>query len=111
MYTTRFSDLGVPLQRPPLDRDPSEPEPRWTETPRKETPWTETTWEETTKKEHGTRDRDTPKRNIGPGSQTGSDIIQKPPVDRQTSVKTLPCPKLSLQVVIISNGCDLTSRL
>ena len=33
-------------------------------------------------KEHGTRDR----RNMGPGSQTGSDIIQRPlpPVDRMT---------------------------
>ena len=31
---------------------------------------------------------------MGPGSQTGSDIIQSPP-DRQTHVKTLPCPQTS----------------
>ena len=51
-------------------------------------PQTETPW-----KEHGTRDRDSPKRNMGPGSQTGSDIIQGPfsceQNDYQTGVKTL----------------------
>ena len=29
--------------------------------------------------EHGTRDRDSLRRNMGPVSQTGSDIIQRPP--------------------------------
>ena len=40
-----------------------------------------------------------PRRNMGPDSQTGSDIIQRPPPDNQTSVKTLPCPKLRLRAV------------
>ena len=38
-------------------------------------------------------------RNREPGSQTGSDIIQRPPVDRQTPVKIFPYPKLRLQAV------------
>ena len=65
MCTACFSDSGVSLQRPFLDRDP---------------------WTETLRKEHGTRDRDPLRRNMGPGSQTGSDIIQRPPsvVDRMT---------------------------
>ena len=33
-------------------------------------------------KEHGTRVRDPPGRNMGPGSQTGSDIIQRPPSEQ-----------------------------
>ena len=45
---------------------------------------------------------ETPRRNMGPGSQTESDIIETPPVDRQTPAKTLPYPKLRLWVVIIS---------
>ena len=69
MHTAHFSDLGegspyiglpVSLQRTPLDRDPLEG-----------------TWDQ------GHRPS---RRNTGPGSQTGSDIIQRPPlpsVDRQ----------------------------
>ena len=42
-----------------------------------------------------------PRRSMGPVSQTGSDIIERPlPVDRQTPVKTLPCPKLRLRAVM-----------
>ena len=41
------------------------------------------------------------RRNMGPGSQTGSDIIQRTPVknDWHTLLKTLPCPKLRLWAV------------
>ena len=42
-----------------------------------------------------------PRRSMGPVSQTGSDIIERPlPVDRQTPVKTLPCPKHRLRPVM-----------
>ena len=47
-------------------------------------------------------DRDLPGRNMGPDNQTGRDIIQRPPVNRQTPVKTLPCPKLRLRAVTIA---------
>ena len=62
MHTAHFSDLGegspyiglpVSLQRTPLDRDPLEG-----------------TWDQ---------GRRPSRRNTGPGSQTGSDIIQRPP--------------------------------
>ena len=46
-----------------------------------------------------------PRRNMGPGTQTGSDIIQRPPCEQnywQTDVKTLPCPKLHLRAVNMS---------
>ena len=68
-------------QRPPLHRDPIS-----TDTPRQRPLQTET-----------------PGRNMGPGSQTGSDIIQSPPHEQndwQTGIKALPCHKLRLQVVI-----------
>ena len=40
-------------------------------------------WTETHQKEHGTTDGDPPpRRNMGPGSQTESDIIQRPPCPR-----------------------------
>ena len=51
---------------------------------------------------------DPPRKNIGPGSQTGSNIIQRPcgadrdlPVDRQTSVNILPCLILCRRAVKI----------
>ena len=48
-----------------------------------------------------------PERNMGPGSQTGSDIIQRPLpspwTELQTCVKTLPWPKLRLLAVTSSN--------
>ena len=93
MSTACFSDLGggSPWTETLLDIDP------WTETPWTETPWTDTPWAKTP------LDRDPSKRNMGPGSQTGSDIIQRPPhlwTEWQTHVKTLPCPKLRLRAVI-----------
>ena len=67
-------------------------------------PWTETPW-----KEHGTKDRNPPGRNMGSGSQTGSNIIHRPlspceQNDCQTGVKTLPCPKLHLRLATKSKG-------
>ena len=41
-----------------------------------------------------------PRRNMEPGSQTGSDIIQRPSPCGQTGVKTLLCSKLRLRSVI-----------
>ena len=45
---------------------------------------------------------ETPGRNMGPSSQTGSDIIQRPPCEQNDTqvFKTLPCPKLRLRAVI-----------
>ena len=79
----RPPDRDPPTQRP-LDRDP------WIETPM------EGTWDQ------GQRP---PRRNMGPGSKTGSDIIQRfPPPPEQNDwhmlLKTLPCPKLRLFAVI-----------
>ena len=80
--------------------------------PQTETPFTETsldrdplpkgTWDQT-----GQR----PRRNMGPETETGGTWDQSarqevtsyrdpPRVDRQTPVKTLPCPKLRLRAVI-----------
>ena len=70
---------AVSVMETPLDRDPQ------TETPQAETPL----W-----------------RNIGPGSQTGSNNHTETPTpcgqnDWHTPVKILPCPKLRLRAVII----------
>ena len=67
----------------PPDRDPLP----WTETPL----WTD----------RDPLDRDPPDKDPAPDSQTGSDIIQRPPLwtESQTGVKTLPCPKLYLRAV------------
>ena len=67
---------GVSLDRDPLDRDPLP----WTETPQKE---------------HWTRDRDPPRRNIGPVSQTGSDIIQRPPCGQTNTCKNITLSQTS----------------
>ena len=62
-----------------------------------ETPWKETSMDrELLQQEHETRDRaPIPRRNMGPGIQTGSDIIQRPPpVDRMTDTcKNIPLPQ------------------
>ena len=43
-----------------------------------------------------------PRRSMGPGSQTGSDIIQRPQrTEWHTLLQILPCPRLHLWVVII----------
>ena len=59
----------APLDRDPLDRDPlgQRPigqRPHWTKTPGQRQPWTGGPWTETPSR-----------RNMGPGNQTGSDII------------------------------------
>ena len=64
----RPSDRDPPGQRP-SDRDPPGQRP-----PELRPPWTEIPW-----KENGTRDRDPSRRNMGPGSQTGSGIMQRTP--------------------------------
>ena len=51
-----------------------------------------------------------PRRNMGPGSQTGSGIIQRPPMNRHIPVKILPCPKLLLQAVKIFLGVGIPER-
>ena len=66
-----------------LDRDPSGQRPPVQKLPQTETPWTETPWTE-----------------IPP------DIYRDPPMDRPTSVKILPCPKLHLRAVIKSETLD-----
>ena len=80
MCTARFSDSwggeGSPYIGPPRQRPPGQRLPRHRE-------------------EHGTRDRDPSRRNMGRGSQTGSDIIQRTPspMDRITDASeniTLP---------------------
>ena len=100
------------------DRDPqgTEPFPPPTETPRQETPphpGQRPPW-----KEHGTRDRDSlPRRNMGPVSQTGSDIIQRPLppwTEWHMWVKTLLCPKLRLEMVtmeLLQNGIATNFRV
>ena len=58
---------------------------------------------------------DPPGRNMGPGSQTGSDIIQRPPVNRMTDtcmlLKILPCPKLHLRAVLIDHKSNISSDI
>ena len=51
-----------------------------------------------------------PRKNMGPGSQTGSGIIQRPPMNRHIPVKILPCPKLLLQAVKIFLGVGIPER-
>ena len=47
-------------------------------------------------KEHGTKYRESPRRNMGPGSQTGSDIIQRHLVNRMThESKSITLPPTS----------------
>ena len=89
MHMVHFSDSGVGSSyRNPLDRDPLGQRPL----PRTET--------------HFDRDR----RTMESSRQTGSDIIQRPPADKQTHVKTLLCPKLCFRPVInghgVSNFCQ-----
>ena len=69
-----------PMDRDPLDRDPPGQSPLDREP-------LEETWDQ--------RQRP-PGRNMGPGSQTGSDIIQRPHVNRMTHVsKKITLPQTS----------------
>ena len=67
---------GVSLQRSP-----------WTQTA-----WTQTPGTENPQKEHGTRDRDPPLRNMGPDSQTGNDIIQRPTYGQTDTCENITLP-------------------
>ena len=75
---------------PPADRDTPPPSPNG------QRPW-EGTWNQA-------QNPILPRRNMGPGSQTGSDIILRPHPceqnDWNTPVKILPCPRLRLREVI-----------
>ena len=82
---------GDPLDRDPMDRDPIERVTSWMETPsRQRSPWTETP----SQKAHGTTDRDPSIKNMGLGSETGSDMIHRhSPVNRMTHFrKYYPAP-------------------
>ena len=67
-------DPSHPLNRNPPDRDPPGKRPSAGQRPPPRQRPPEIPW-----KEHGARDRDPPRRNMGPGSETGSDFIQRPP--------------------------------
>ena len=74
----------TPWTEEPLDREPSGQKPPGQRPPRQKmprqrSPWTEIPWTEVPCRENGTRDRDPLRRNLGPGRQTGSDIMKRPP--------------------------------
>ena len=100
----------LPLDRDPtLDTDPLDRDPR-TETPMdRDPPWTETPWTETLPGQRPSHwsetplDRDTLSLVMHAWTETAS-------VDRQTPVKTLPCPKLHLRVVIIEQGNNANTK-
>ena len=86
-----------------MDRDtPWKETPPWTDNPRAESPPPEQSppWTETHLEGIWDQGQDSSRRNKGPGSRRGSDIIENPPVDRQTPVKIIPCPKLRLRAVM-----------
>ena len=92
-----------PFHRDPLHRHPSQrypgQRPPWTKTP-----WTQTSLDRDPSWAETPLDRDPPEKDMGLGSQTGGDIIQRETpslwTEWQTPVKTLPCLKLRLRVVI-----------
>ena len=90
MQITCFSDLGGLLIETPLDRDPPDKRPPGQRPPGQRPSW----------KEHGTRDRDPPRGNMRPSSQTGSDIIQRHPVDRMTDT----CKNITLPQTLFVGG-------
>ena len=71
---------GEGVSIPLLHRDPHGQRPPWTETPQKE---------------HGTRVRDPPRRNMRTDSQTGSDIIQRPPRGWKNTCENITLPQTS----------------
>ena len=88
MRTARSSSWGgVSLTETPPDRDPP-----WTETPALDRV---PSGERPPGKEHETRNRDPPKRNMGPGSQTGGDSIQRPPCEQTNTCKNSTLPQTS----------------
>ena len=89
-YLTETPWIETPIQRHPEQRPPQTEFPLAREPPGQRSPWTETTLQtETPGTETLCTKIPTPRqrprrRNIGPGSQTGSDIIQRPPWYRMT---------------------------
>ena len=123
MHTSRFSDSrGVSLQRPSLDRASLDRDPPYTETSCTETPLDRDPPGQRpplgrnppveTLPPQGTWFQRIPphRRNIGPGSQTGSGIILRPPRG-QTPVKTLSCPQLRLRAVNILQKYNIILKL
>ena len=93
-YAATTANTGTPWKETartetPLDGEPSGQIPPWTETPAQRPslpdrdPW----------KEHWTRDRD-PLERTGPGSQTGSDIIQRLPCGQTDTCKSITLPQI-----------------
>ena len=107
MHTAHFlTPWGewVSLQRTPQDIPPGQRLPL-TETPSQQRPlWTETPNEGTC--DQGQRP---PRRNMGSGSQTGSDIIQTPPppMDRMTDT----CKNITLPQSSFAGGKNLDNPL
>ena len=58
---------------------------------------------------------DTPRRNMGPGSQIGSDIMQRPPPDRMTDTRpeniTLPQTSFAGGNNICDDEADLSALI
>ena len=92
----RGSLTEAPLDRPPLvslTEPPLDSDPPGQRTPGQRPPWPERPpWTESPQKEYGTRQLDRKWHHTD---------TQRPPVDRLTTVKTLPCSKLRLWAVVI----------
>ena len=91
---TETPQIETPRQRPtltetPMDRDPLYKDP-WTEIPRTKTPPGQGT------PKNSGPGQETPRRSMGPGSQTGCDIIQRP---QWTEWLTHTCENITLRAV------------
>ena len=73
------------MDKDPLDRDPMDRNPLLDRDPLDRDP----------QKEHGTRVKDPPRRNMGTDSQTGSDIIQRPPRGWKNTCENITFPQTS----------------
>ena len=104
MRTTRSLPYrgGSPPDRDPLSTIPGRMSPD------RDPPWTESPWTDTPHQTETPLDRDPPDRD--PAGQTGSDIRKRPPVDRQTLLKTLPCLKLRSRAVNNISDCFLPGK-
>ena len=99
----RDPQTKTPLDRDPFDRDPLTETPMTESPPPRQRPPGQRPSDRDPPKEHGTRDRDHPRRNMGPSSQTGSDIIQRPPppVNRMIDTHLLTLPQTLFAVINI----------
>ena len=94
-----FTVEGVSLQRPPGQRPPRlrppGQRPKWTTTPWTETQMDKAPQTETPRQRPQKRPLETPRRNMWPGSQTGSDIIQRHPCGQTDTCENITSPKTS----------------